>query len=156
MALVEAVTQNVDGRLDECSSRTQIRTKVSPSKRRQRNRCSSPAFAFVYLPTLVSTNATAIWTALAAGEVPPAVEALPEPGAILVWRQDQVSRFRAIDQIEQQALLAARSGLSFADLCAAMVAAHGQEDGIARAGQLLGQWLADGLITAVEERHLSL
>jgi hypothetical protein len=113
-----------------------------------------------FTPTLdlgpLSTNATAIWTALAAGEMPPAVELLPEPGSILVWRQDQVSRFRAIDQIEQQALLAARSGLSFADLCEAMVAAHGQEDGIASAGQLLGQWLADGLITAVEESQLSI
>jgi hypothetical protein len=113
-----------------------------------------------FTPTLdlgtLSTNATAIWTALAAGEMPPAVAPLPEPGAILIWRQDQVSRFRAIDQIEQQALLAARSGLPFADLCEAMVAAHGHEDGVARAGQLLGQWLADGLITAVEERQLSI
>lgn len=113
-----------------------------------------------FTPTLdlgpLSTNATAIWIALAAGEMPPAVERLPEPGAILVWRQDQVSRFRAIDQIEQQALLAARSGLSFAELCEVMVVAHGQEDGIARAGQLLGQWLADGLITDVEERPLSI
>jgi hypothetical protein len=112
-----------------------------------------------FTPTLdlgpLSTNVAAIWTTLAAGEAPPAVELLPEPGAILVWLQDQVSRFRAIDQIEQQALLAARAGLSFADLCEAMVAAHGQEDGIARAGQLLGQWLADGLITDVEERPLS-
>jgi len=112
-----------------------------------------------FTPTLdlgpLSTNVAAIWTALAAGEMPPAVELLPEPGAILVWRQDQVSRFRAIDQIEQQALLAARAGLSFANLCEAIVAAHGQEDGIARAGQLLGQWLADGVITDVEERPLS-
>jgi hypothetical protein len=113
-----------------------------------------------FTPTLdlgpLSTNATAIWMALVAGEMPPAVEQLPAPGAILIWRQDQVSRFRAVDQIEQQALLAARSGLSFAELCEAMVAAHGQEDGIARAGQLLGQWLADGLITDVEERPTSI
>jgi hypothetical protein len=112
-----------------------------------------------FTPTLdlgpLSTNVAAIWTALAAGEMPSAVELLPEPGAILVWRQDYVPRFRAIDQIEQQALLAARAGLSFANLCEAIVAAHGQEDGIARAGQLLGQWLADGLITDVEERPLS-
>ncbi|WP_066812229.1 HvfC/BufC N-terminal domain-containing protein [Sphingomonas asaccharolytica] len=112
-----------------------------------------------FTPTLdlgpLSTNVAVIWTALAVAEMPPAVELLPEPGAILVWRQDLVSRFRAIDQIEQQALLAARAGLSFANLCEAMVAAHGQEDGIARAGQLLGQWLADGLITDVEERPLS-
>jgi len=112
-----------------------------------------------FTPTLdlgpLSTNIPAIWAALAAGEMPPAVAVLPEPGSILVWRQDQVSRFRAIDQIERQALLAVRGGLSFAALCEAMVAAYGQEDGIARAGQLLGQWLADGLITAVEEGSIS-
>jgi hypothetical protein len=112
-----------------------------------------------FTPTLdlgpLSTNVPAIWTALSAGEMPPAVELLPEPGSILVWRQGQVSRFRAIDQIERQALLAARGGLSFASLCEAMVVTYGQEDGIARAGQLLGQWLADGLITAVEEGSIS-
>jgi len=110
-------------------------------------------------PTLdlgpLSTNVPAIWAALTAGEMPPTVELLPEPGSILVWRQDQVSRFRAIDQIERQALLAVRGGLSFASLCEAMVATYGQEDGIARAGQLLGRWLADGLITAVEEGSVS-
>jgi len=108
-----------------------------------------------FTPTLdlapLSTNATAIWAALAAEEVPPPAEMLPEAGAILVWRSDQVSRFRAIDQIEEQALLAARAGRPFADLCEAMIAMHGQERGIAKAGQLLGQWLADGLVIGIEE-----
>lgn len=109
----------------------------------------------LFTPTLdlapLSTNATAIWAALAADEVPPHAEMLPEAGAMLVWRSDQVSRFRAIDQIEEQALLAARAGRPFADLCEAMIAMHGQERGIAKAGQLLGQWLADGLVIGVEE-----
>jgi hypothetical protein len=116
--------------------------------------------ALHFTPTLdlgpLSTNVPAIWTALMAGEMPPSVELLPERGSLLVWRQDQVSRFRAIDQIEEQALLAVRGGLSFAALCEAMVEANGQDDGIARAGQLLGQWLADGLVTAVEEGPISL
>jgi len=99
----------------------------------------------------LTTNAPAIWSALADGEVPPAAELLPESGAILVWRSDDVSRFRAIDQYERQALLAVRSGLPFPDLCAAMVEALGEEAGIARAGEMLGQWLADGLITGIEE-----
>ncbi|HEX7695574.1 MAG TPA: DNA-binding domain-containing protein [Sphingomonas sp.] len=109
----------------------------------------------LFTPTLdlapLSTNATAIWAALAADEVPPPAEMLPEAGAMLVWRSDQVSRFRAIDQIEEQALLTARAGRPFADLCEAMIAMHGQERGIAKAGQLLGQWLADGLVIGVEE-----
>ena len=100
---------------------------------------------------LASDLTTAIWAALAADEVPPPAEMLPEAGAMLVWRSDQVSRFRAIDQIEEQALLTARAGRPFADLCEAMIAMHGQERGIAKAGQLLGQWLADGLVIGVEE-----
>jgi hypothetical protein len=97
----------------------------------------------------LTTNATAIWSALANGEVPPAVEPLPEPGAILVWRDDHAARFRAIDQQERSALLAVLSGLRFSGLCAAMVEAFGEEAGVARVGQLLGQWLADGMITGV-------
>jgi hypothetical protein len=113
-----------------------------------------------FTPTLdlgdLSTNAPAIWAALAAGDVPPAVEPLPEAGAILVWRQEQISRFRAIDQIERQALLAARGGLSFAAMCDGIVTALGQESGIALAGKLLGQWLAEGLITKIEDRPVSI
>ena len=113
-----------------------------------------------FTPTLdlgdLSTNAPAIWSALAAGDMPPAVEYLPEPGAVLVWRHEQVSRFRAIDQIERQALLAARGGLSFAAMCEGIVTACGQDRGIALSGQLLGQWLADGLISRVEERPVSI
>lgn len=108
-----------------------------------------------FTPTLdsgeLTTNATAIWSALARDEIPPAAELLAEPGAILVWRSAQVSHFRAIDQIEQQALLLARAGMPFAALCDAMVAFWGAEEGVARAGAMLGQWLSDGLITAAAD-----
>jgi len=106
--------------------------------------------AFQFTPTLdlgaLTTNAPAIWSALARDAVPPAAELLGEPGGILVWRSEQVSHFRSIDQIERQALLWARGGMSFAELCDAMVASWGENEGIARAGGLLGQWIADGLI----------
>ncbi|NIJ65319.1 hypothetical protein FHR20_002281 [Sphingomonas leidyi] len=106
-----------------------------------------------FTPTLdlrdLTTNATAIWSALAEGVEPPGVAYLPEQGAILVWREAETAHFRAIDQIERQALLAARAGLSFADLCAELVDRFGQEDGTSRAGEMLGQWLADRLIVAI-------
>ena len=76
---------------------------------------------------------------------------LPETGAMIVWRHSGVSRFRAIGRQERHALLTARQGLAFAVLCAAMVEAHGDE-GIVRAGQMLGQWLGDGLIVGIETR----
>lgn len=105
-------------------------------------------------PTLdlarLTTNAPAIWSALAEAREPPAVAVLPEAGAILAWREGEAPRFRAIDQIEQQALVQVRAGMPFAALCAALVEAFGEEAGVHRSGAMLGQWLADGLILAVE------
>jgi len=111
------------------------------------------AAVLAFTPTLdlgmLSSNAPAIWSALSEGATPPAAELLTEAGAILVWRRDHVSRFRAIDQVEHQALSWARSGMPFAKLCDHMVAAWGEGDGIARAGAMLGGWIADGLIVGV-------
>jgi len=99
----------------------------------------------------LTSNAPAIWSALSEGAVPPAAECLPEPGAMLVWRYGQQSRFRAIDQIEMQALLHARSGMPFAGLCEQLVASLGEAEGVARAGAYLGQWIADGLIAGASD-----
>jgi hypothetical protein len=99
----------------------------------------------------ITTNAPSLWSAMAADETPPASETLPEAAALLVWRQDHVSRFRTVDQIEAQAIHLARSGRSFAQLCEMLVASRGEEAGIVLAGTLLGRWLGDGLITAITE-----
>jgi hypothetical protein len=105
-----------------------------------------------FTPTLdiapLTTNAPAIWSALAANETPPGSELLVEAGAILVWRHEQVSSFRATDPIERQALLWARSGMPFSELCEALVTLDGETEGVARAGRYLGQWIADGLIVS--------
>lgn len=108
-----------------------------------------------FSPTLalagLTTNAPAIRAALAQGTTPPAAAMLPEPGALLVWRHQQASRFRAIDARERDALLLARSGVSFAGLCAVLVEALGEEDGVALAGALLGRWIVDGLVAEVAQ-----
>ncbi|AHE51974.1 DNA-binding domain-containing protein [Sphingomonas sanxanigenens] len=97
----------------------------------------------------LATNADRIWTALAAGEEPPPPYRRDAPGAILVWRQGLVPRFRAIDTDEQSALIRARAGLPFTALCAIAVEALGEQPGIARAGEWLGRWVSDGLIRAI-------
>jgi len=103
-----------------------------------------------FIPTIdlrgVTSNACDLWVALAAGEALPAAAMLDEPHTAIVWRQDLISRFRLIDAREKQALLLARAGLSFADLCAAIIASCGEADGVALAGAYLGRWLADGLL----------
>jgi len=98
-----------------------------------------------------TTNACALWSAMAAGEAPPAARFLAEPEIVLVWRRDQVSCFRSIDIAEEWAILQSRAGMPFPDLCAALVDLHGEKDGIAMAGGFLGRWLADALLTGVTE-----
>ncbi len=106
-----------------------------------------------FTPTLdlqdIATNAPAIWTALVNEDMAPAAEYLPEPAALLVWRQDEAFRFRILDASEQRAILVMRNGMSFAALCALLVDDMGDEAGIETAGAWLGQWLADGLLTDV-------
>ena len=56
------------------------------------------------------TNATSIWAALTAGELPPPPERLDEPQELLVWRQGTTSRFRMLGREEALALDEAASG----------------------------------------------
>ncbi len=108
-----------------------------------------------FCPTLdlhpATTNAAAIWTALTADEMPPQAVALLTPGALLVWRQAMVSRFRTIDAAEHHALLLARAGMPFAALCAILVETHGEHDGVALAAAYLGRWLSDELLIDITQ-----
>jgi hypothetical protein len=56
------------------------------------------------------TNATSIWAALTAGELPPLPARLDEPQELLVWRQGAASRFRMLGREEAAALNAAARG----------------------------------------------
>jgi hypothetical protein len=52
----------------------------------------------------VRTNATSIWAALTAGELPPPPEMLDEPQELLVWRQGTTPRFRMLGREEALAV----------------------------------------------------
>jgi hypothetical protein len=110
----------------------------------------------IFAPTLsigqATTNAGAIWSALAAQEQPPAAAMLPEPGAMLVWRQSFTPCFRTIETVEADILAQAAAGASFGALCASLIDRLGEEAGVAAAGALLGQWIGEGLITDI--RHV--
>ena len=100
----------------------------------------------------VKTNVGAIWSALSAGSAPPAVTILPELAGLLVWRHDYSPSFRTIDHEEWVALKRTMSGATFGELCFSHVEKWGAQDGVNRAGMLLGQWLHDGLITGLSEK----
>lgn len=108
-----------------------------------------------FVPTLqiseAATNVGAIWSALSAGEIPPAAEMLPARAALLVWRQDYTPSFRTIDEDERQALERMLSGATFGELCLAEVDHWGADEGVSRAGKFLGQWLHDGLVAGVRD-----
>lgn len=56
------------------------------------------------------TNATSIWAALTAGELPPAPLKLHAPLKLLVWRQGLASRFRILGEEEAVAFDEASRG----------------------------------------------
>lgn len=111
-------------------------------------------FAYSLAAAPARTNAGAIWSALVAGDAPPAAAILPEPGMMLVWRQDFTPCFRTIEMIEYGAITLAAAGLGFADLCAMLVEKRGEAAGLALAGRMLGQWFADGLIIDVITKEI--
>jgi len=108
---------------------------------------------FRFVPTFatlaVSSNAAAIWSAIDAGETPPAAVALPEPATIAIWRNGFSPRFRTLASMEAQALSIAVARGSFGQVCALVVDRLGEVDGQAAAGALLGRWLGDGLIESI-------
>ncbi len=106
-----------------------------------------------FLPTLsvmdVKTNCAAIWGALNDGQTPPAVELLPGPAAIRVWRSELTPRYRSISDFEHRALVLALAGASFADLCSLLVEREDRDQAAERVGGVLASWLQDGLISGV-------
>lgn len=102
----------------------------------------------------VSSNAGAIWSAIAREETPPAAETLPQPGAILVWREGFTPAFRTLESTEARALEALQEGCDFGALCAMLVAREGEIEGPQIAGNWLAQWLADGIIARISAPSL--
>lgn len=106
-----------------------------------------------FVPTLrfvpVTTNGAAIWTAIGEGSPVPAVQLLPEPASIRVWRAGLEPRFKTIALAERRALDLCLSGRSFARVCNELAAEQGVGGAVEAAGAYLGDWLGDGLLVAI-------
>lgn len=105
------------------------------------------------VPTLdllsVTTNCTGIWNAISADDAVPAVEMLPKPAWVRIWRAELQPRFATIEDTEMDAIQLVASGLSFARLCDQLAARIGVEAALEAAGGYLAAWLQDGLISDI-------
>jgi len=97
----------------------------------------------------LTTNAADIWSALQDGAGAPDAAMLPAPAGAIVWRRGHVARLRVLAAADFEALQLARAERSFAALCARLVDRLGPQDGIARAGALLADWIGNDLLTRV-------
>jgi hypothetical protein len=97
-----------------------------------------------------TTNVMATWSALQEGAELPENAMLETAGGLIVWRRDFTSRLQAIDATGYAGLLALQDDDHFDHLCNVMVELLGEEAGIAKAGALLADWLAAGIIVGVE------
>jgi hypothetical protein len=108
---------------------------------------------FQFVPTLflapLQYNTVDIWHALDQEQTPPAVEALPEPTWLLIWRKGWQPHFRTIHAIEQAALSQLHAGASFARVCAALSEHYSDQLTTQVIGASLRTWLQDELIVGL-------
>jgi hypothetical protein len=110
---------------------------------------------FQFTPTAklgqVITNSTTLWSRLSSANTLPVVETLPRAATIIVWRKEFTSCFRTLDATEATAFAHFQTGGTFGALCATLVATEGETAGVKIAGEILAQWLRDGLVVGVSD-----
>jgi hypothetical protein len=97
----------------------------------------------------VTTTVAEAWPLLVEGAQAPAIRSLDSPAEILVWRQDESSRFRALQAEERMAFDAMRSGVPFGVLCEMIAVMDDPENAASRAAGYLRGWIETGILTAV-------
>ncbi|MGI8569836.1 MAG: HvfC/BufC family peptide modification chaperone [Methylocella sp.] len=108
-----------------------------------------PRLAFEFHPSvriLDLENGTAqIYAALAEEEEAPATQQGEE--AFIFWRTDGQSFYRPVADDERMAMMEARRGKIFGDICALLVFQRNDTGVTQRVAGFLSQWFADGLVT---------
>jgi len=89
-------------------------------------------------------NSFQIWRALSNEETPPQKAA--DEATWLIWRQDLVSRYRALSSAEAVALDIAMTEGTFADLCEALLDNFSEEETPQQAVGYLQQWIYDQMV----------
>ncbi|MCW9014996.1 MAG: DNA-binding domain-containing protein [Gammaproteobacteria bacterium] len=92
-------------------------------------------------------NSFQIWQALANEETPPQKTSCDTTW--LIWRQDLVSHYRALENGELTALTTAMSTGSFAGMCEAMLEQFSEQETPLKTVEYLQQWINDQMVTAL-------
>jgi hypothetical protein len=111
------------------------------------------AMRFTFHPSVRSLalhwNAPQVWKALVEDMDRPRAAVSREATSWLLWRNELKEFFRPLAATEEHALVAARAGDTFADICTLLADRLPEEDTPARAAEYLRTWIDSGLITAL-------
>lgn len=99
----------------------------------------------------LTTNAADIWWAMTGQAERLEGQMLPEPGGVIAWRRGHVSCLRTLDALDFQALRHALAHGGFTSLCDMLVGALGEDDGVAKAGSLLVDWIGSDMICRLDD-----
>ena len=89
-------------------------------------------------------NSFQIWKALSNAQTPPQKAA--DESCWLIWRQDLVSQYRALEQAERTALSIALSAGSFADICAGLLEHFSEQETPQQAVGYLQRWINEQMV----------
>lgn len=99
---------------------------------------------------LVRHDLSRLWQSLSNDGEEPAIVSLETPHHALVWREGERPVFVLKPEFEAHMLAALASGATWGDTCTTLVDAIGEDAAVVEAGQVLGSWLAQGLICGVQ------
>ena len=91
-------------------------------------------------------NTLDIWNAINQDQTPPAVERLPQPIDMLIWRKGYSPHFRSLSPIESAAIGCIVSGAMLEDIGAKLENDFTDADVATEFGLMLHRWLEDGII----------
>ena len=93
-------------------------------------------------------NSFQIWKSLANNQTPPAKTA--DQTSWLIWRENYVSRYRALDNTELSALNVVMSGGNFADVCETLLEYFDENETPLKAIGYLQLWINNQMVSAIK------
>jgi len=96
----------------------------------------------------MTTNASAIWTALSNEETPREAQVTPDPTQLIVWRGEEMARYRPLSYDEAMIWDEAKKGANFGTLCEMLATYWPEEEAPLKAANYLLAWLEAELLTS--------